>query len=339
MTDEKNVMARAIPWDLHRLPDFDYSKFIRVADTGDGKKDVVMSMEGRKTWFRLACPSGALVLNALRVADTMAIFEARVFADANDRNPLASFTATQKADKGTGEAYIRAAQDTALEGALKSAGFCLQISVLADVAKGGRTAAQPSPADNAGQSAEAAKAQPIPLQQADAPEQKAGNDVPPPVEKTAQQPDVAPRPDPVSPQPHAPQPDAAPAPVSQNAAPVVDINTRQPVAADTNAVVTPPAPAPAPTPAPEAPAEQAGPAPVTYTADMTVEEITGRMTLEQARAIKVQEGTCKGWTLEQVAKDRPPSLKWLKFAAPFADNVLKAAAAIVLNDLELKQAG
>ena len=72
---------------------------------------------------------------------------------------------------------------------------------------------------------------------------------------------------------------------------------------------------------------------------MTVEEITQRMTLEQAKAIKVQDGTCKGWTLEQVARDRPPSLKWLRHAAPFADNVLKAAADIVLNDLELKVAG
>ena len=80
-------------------------------------------------------------------------------------------------------------------------------------------------------------------------------------------------------------------------------------------------------------------APVTYTADMAVEEICRHMTLEQAKQIKVQDGTCKGWTLEQVARDRPPSLKWLKFTAPFADNVLKAAATIVLADLELKKAG
>ena len=57
------------------------------------------------------------------------------------------------------------------------------------------------------------------------------------------------------------------------------------------------------------------------------------------KAVKVPGGTCKGWTLEQVARDRPPSLKWLRYTAPFADNVLKAAADIVLNDLELKMAG
>ena len=78
---------------------------------------------------------------------------------------------------------------------------------------------------------------------------------------------------------------------------------------------------------------------MTYTPDMTVDEITQRMTLEQAQALKVLDGTCKGWTLAQVAKDRPTSLRWLQSVCPFADNELKAAATIVLNDLELKKAG
>ena len=88
MTDEKNTAVGSIPWDLGRLPDFDYVKFGQVVDKENGRKDLVLSLEGRKTWFRLACPSGGLVLNALRVTDAMAIFEARVFADTGDRNPL-----------------------------------------------------------------------------------------------------------------------------------------------------------------------------------------------------------------------------------------------------------
>ena len=241
-----------------------------------------MTLEGTKRWFRLACPNGALVLNALRVTDAMAIFEARVFADANDRNPLASFTATQKADKAKGDAYIRAAQDAALEEALKNAGFCLQISTLARVARD----AQPAQANDAGQPSETpketAKPSPAPAQ-ADAPRQEIMGNAPAP--KPAA--DSAPRPAPVGPPPHA---------------------------------------------APR-------PAPVTYTADMTVDEITARMTLEQAQSLVVKDGTCKGWTLAQVAKDRPTSLRWLQGVCPFADNELKAAATIVLNDLELKMAG
>ena len=112
----------------------------------------------------------------------------------------------------------------------------------------------------------------------------------------------------------------------------------QPAAETGPAPETPPVPhaAPAAAPAQEAPP---APAPVTYTPDMTVEEITQRMTLEQAQNLKVLDGTCKGWTLAQVAKDRPTSLRWLQSVCPFADNELKAAATIVLNDLELKKAG
>ena len=104
---------------------------------------------------------------------------------------------------------------------------------------------------------------------------------------------------------------------------------------------TPPAShaAPAAAPAPEAAAGEPKPAPVTYTPDMPVEEICQRMTLEQAQNLKVLDGTCKGWTLAQVAKDRPTSLRWLQSVCPFADNELKAAATIVLNDLQMKLAG
>ena len=383
MTNEKN-MTSSIPWDLNRLRGFDFMKFTQMKDIGEGKKDLFMSLEGQKTWFRLACPNGGLVLNALRVTDAMAIFEARVFADANDRNPLASSTATKKADKATGDAYIRAAQDAALGEALKSAGFCLQVSVLAHIARDARSAqveggvqpaeapeevSKPSPAPaqtdapklKEGQQPVTAVSQPkseadtTPVQ--GAPEQKAGDNSPPPVDKanTPPKPDTAPRPAPVDPQPHAavapqpnasveprpapvaPQTHAAPAPEVRDAAPVVDINTRQPVATgDTGQPAAETQPAAGSTPASETPAQSA---PVTYTADMTVEEITRRMTLEQAQTITVPGGTCKGWTLEQVARDRPPSLKWLRYTAPFADNVLKAAATIVLNDLELKMAG
>lgn len=249
MTNEKN-MTSSIPWDLNRLRGFDFMKFTQTKDIGEGKKDLFMSLEGQKTWFRLACPNGGLVLNALRVTDAMAIFEARVFADANDRNPLASSTATKKADKATGDAYIRAAQDAALGEALKSAGFCLQVSVLAHIARDARSAqveggvqpaeapeevSKPSPAPaqtdapklKEGQQPVTAVSQPksvadtTPVQ--GAPEQKAGDNSPPPVDKanTPPKPDTAPRPAPVDPQPHAavaPQPNASveprPAPVA-----------------------------------------------------------------------------------------------------------------------------
>lgn len=374
MTDEKNMTTGSpyAPWDLRRLPNFDFSEYLRAVEKPDGKGQTAeMTLEGTKRWFRLACPNGGLVLNPLRVADTMAIFEARVFADAGDRNPLASFIATQRADKAKGEAYILAAQDAALEGALRSSGFSLEVSLLARTVGSSAAAAQPSQTDGGEQPVETPEPSPAPAQ-TDAPVQQTAGSTAPTADKAAQQPkpadDTAPRPAPVGPPPHAaprpapvgPQPHAAPAPGKERPAPaVVNIgDARQTVAAENKpdgqvGTNTPPAPetgpapetppashaAPAAAPVPEAAAEEPKPAPATYTPDMSVEEITQRMTLEQAQNVKVLDGTCKGWTLAQVAKDRPTSLRWLQSVCPFADNELKAAAAIVLNDLELRKAG
>lgn len=51
-----------------------------------------------------------------------------------------------------------------------------------------------------------------------------------------------------------------------------------------------------------------------YTADMDVSEITQRMTVDEAKAVVVQIGTCRGWTLEQVAQRRPASLNGISTA-------------------------
>ena len=354
MTDEKNTTTGSpyAPWDLRRLPNFDFSEYLRKVEKPDGKGQTAeMSLEGTKRWFRLACPNGGLVLNPLRVADTMAIFEARVFADAGDRNPLASFTATQRADKTKGEAYIRAAQDAALEGALRASGFCLEVSLLARTVGISAAVAQPIQTDGGEQPAETPEPSPVPAQ-TDAPVQQTADSAPP-VDKAAQSSkpaaDAAPRPTPVGPPPHAaprpapvdPQPHAAPPPGKEKPAPtVVNIgDVRQAAAAENKPdgqVERDTQPVAEAGLAPEAPP---APAPATYTPDMPVEEITERMTLEQARNVKVLDGTCKGWTLAQVAKDRPTSLRWLQSVCPFADNELKAAATIVLNDLELRKAG
>lgn len=347
MTDEKNMATDShyVPWDLRRLPNFDFSEYLHKIEKPDGKGQTAeKTLEGTKRWFRLACPNGALVLNALRVTDAMAIFEARVFADSNDRNPLASFTATQKADKAKGDAYIRAAQDAALDGALRASGFSLEVSLLARTVETPAAAAQSSQTDGGEQPTEKPEPALAPAQ-ADAPRQEIMGNAPAP--KPAA--DSAPHPAPVGPPPHAaprpapvgPQPHAAPAPKKEeSASTVVDIgDARQAAVAenkpDGQAEIGTQPVADA-VPAPEAPPV---PAPVTYTADMTVDEITARMTLEQAQSLVVKDGTCKGWTLAQVAKDRPTSLRWLQGVCPFADNELKAAATIVLNDLELKMAG
>lgn len=95
-----------------------------------------------------------------------------------------------------------------------------------------------------------------------------------------------------------------------------------------------------------APIAQTVPAPVTgqaakeakpYTETTPVEEILQSMTLEDAKKVIVPTGTCRGWTLDEVAQRRRPSLRfYLSEGYQGRDNILRAAARLVLDDLEKK---
>lgn len=75
----------------------------------------------------------------------------------------------------------------------------------------------------------------------------------------------------------------------------------------------------------------AGDKPLSYSEDMSVEEICALMTLEEARNIVVPLGTCKGWTLGQVYDSRRGSLKWYLVGCQNASNLLKAGASLLLK--------
>ena len=266
----------------------------------------------------------------------------RLFADTADRNPLASFTAIRKADKSTGGQYIHAAQEDALNEALENAGFSLR---LFELAQAGQTqAGQEAPAPDTAPPVEEAQPTAAPEQAVQpAPEHKPPMTAP----KQAVRPTQADQSPATTPGQTAqtgredkpaqrseqtkPAAESVPSQAAEKKTPastVVDIATGQPVAAVQ--------PVESSQSGQTSGGETSSP---TDSADMTVEEICQVMTLEQARAVVVKDGTCKGWTLEQVARDRPASLKWLRFACPFGDNPLKAAAQLVLDDLELKAAG
>ena len=84
--------------------------------------------------------------------------------------------------------------------------------------------------------------------------------------------------------------------------------------------------------------EQEPPA-AAYTQSTPVEEIRRQMTYEQAQNVIVDCGTCKGWTLAQVADRRPASLRWYVKGYQGENNILRAAAAIIWDSLQEKQAG
>ena len=70
-----------------------------------------------------------------------------------------------------------------------------------------------------------------------------------------------------------------------------------------------------------------------YTKDMPVETICSMMSYEEAGNVIVPVGTCKGWTLSQVADRRAASLKWYINGYSGDDNILRAAATIMQENL------
>lgn len=74
-----------------------------------------------------------------------------------------------------------------------------------------------------------------------------------------------------------------------------------------------------------------------YTETTPVDQILQFMTLEDAKKVIVPTGTCRGWTLDEVAQRRRPSLRfYLSEGYQGKDNILRAAARLVLDDLEKK---
>lgn len=63
-------------------------------------------------------PHGQLKLNALRITEKMAIFEAKVYRDREDAEPLSSYVANCTLDATPGGLYVEAAQEEALDTAL-----------------------------------------------------------------------------------------------------------------------------------------------------------------------------------------------------------------------------
>jgi len=74
-----------------------------------------------------------------------------------------------------------------------------------------------------------------------------------------------------------------------------------------------------------------------YTEETPVEEILQFMTLKDAKKVVVSAGTCRGQTIAEVAQRRPFSLKfYLSEAYQGRDNILRAAARLMLDNLEKK---
>lgn len=294
---------------LNHVPGFDPLKFLRRTTSRKTGEDVMrLDLRYKKLWFRLACPTGRLKLNALRITEKMATFEAKVYRDREDAEPLSSYVANCTLDATPGGLYVEAAQEEALDTALSNAGFGIQfvdvgseseeygsevpVGAKAEISKPVQTKAEVAkPVQKQAESVKSAKADPLDAIMAD--------DMPVPEQTTAE---VVEKPKTVVPESVQPV-QTLPEP-TQN---VIVLEQEPPVAA--------------------------------YTQSTPVEEICRQMTCEQAQNVIVDCGTCKGWTLAQVADRRPASLRWYVKGYQGENNILRAAAAIIWDSLQEKQAG
>lgn len=300
---------------LNHVPGFDPLKFLRRTISRKTGEDVMrLDLRYKKLWFRLACPTGRLKLNALRITEKMAIFEAKVYRDREDAEPLSSYVANCTLDATPGGLYVEAAQEEALDTALSNAGFGIQF---ADVGSESEEYGSEVPV---GAKAEIAKPVQVKTELAE-PAQKQ-----PEVVKTVQEEPIKAN-DPLDAimADDMPVPEQVTAEVVEKPKTVVleSVQPAQTPAEPTQNVIV---------------LEQEPPA-AAYTQSSPVEKIRRQMTYEQAQNVIVDCGTCKGWTLAQVADRRPASLRWYVKGYQGENNILRAAAAIIWDSLQEKQAG
>lgn len=309
---------------LNHVPGFDPLKFLRRTTSRKTGEDVMrLDLRYKKLWFRLACPTGRLNLNALRITEKMAIFEAKVYRDREDAEPLSSYVANCTLDATPGGLYVEAAQEEALDTALSNAGFGIQF---ADVSSESEEYGSEVPV---GAKVEIEK--PVQVKTETSKPTQTTVEVAKPVQKQPEAVDASPQ-EPVKADPlDAIMADDMPVPEQVTAEVVEKPKTVVPESVQ-------PAQTPAEPPQNVIVLEQEPPA-AAYTQSSPVEEIRQQMTYEQAQNVIVDCGTCKGWTLAQVADRRAASLRWYVKGYQGENNILRAAAAIIWDSLQEKQAG
>ena len=317
--NQSATMYESIPVvsELNKVQGFDPLKFLRKTSKGESKLD----LKYKKLWFRLKYPNGRIKLSALKITDQLAIIEARVYFDKNDTQPKSSFIAQRDASSTPGGLYIETAQHAAIDQALSDAGFGVQFTA-SSPSESGETVAkvvkeQPATADtpvNEEKTAVSAESVAVVVEEtvANATEEN------PAVQTVAAEPTVTAETAQAQPEVVA----EASAEVAGNAAVTPVVET---VEESEGEEVEDEAPA-------------VGSAAPAYTSETPVEVICSMMTYEEACNVIVPTGTCKDWTLAQVADRRPASLKWYINGYTGNDNILRAAATIMQSTLELQKA-
>ena len=93
--DQPVTMYEKIPVvaELNQVPGFEPLKLLRRTISSEtGEERFKLDFPYKKLWFRLAYPKGRIRLNAIRITEQMAIYEAQIFLERTDENPIGSIT-------------------------------------------------------------------------------------------------------------------------------------------------------------------------------------------------------------------------------------------------------
>lgn len=339
-----NTMYERIPMvaELNKVAGFDPIKFARRV-IQDGAERLQLDLKYKKLWFRLKYPQGRIKVTPLKITEQLAIIEAKVFFDRKDTTPTASFIAQRYAKDTPGGLYIESAQYVAADTALDDAGFGLQFidaGALATASAKAKTDPVEKPVEAAVPPAAAPIAPAVQEQRLPQTEEPRNLRA---VPVTTAQAAVD----------HAPSSNVQE--VQAEEQPVTAVHGADTAAAEEMSEQPVQVHSAAQEAAEGAVQLQSGVATLSieeepaaedaaeaetarYTADMPVDDICALMTYEEARNIIVDVGTCKGWTLSQVAERRAASLKWYLNGYQGDNNVLKAGARLMLESLTMDRA-
>lgn len=342
--------------ELNKVPGFDPLKFLRRT-----KDTLKLDLPYQKLWFRMAHPNGRMRLTALRITEQMAIFEAKVFLDRSDAEPFSMSTAQQTTQDSRD--FVKAAQNEALSQALTDAGFGIQLisagaqaelmekSSGAAVKKAAEPPAGPAARTTPPQEPHSAPqkddtpaegkspAKPIERpQRAFEAEKAATVTTAPPEERTASE--TVEQHLPVEPERTFDTLPVGPSPKAEQSADENEQADELPVRG--NVMELPVQHTEESEPATETVQPEDGAAGAadtavdtpSYTKDTPMEDILQVMTLEQAQQVIVDDGICKGMTIAQVAEKRPVNLRYYLIPGKSKNNMVRAAAQLVLNSLQ-----
>ena len=375
MLEEKDLMIKGNEKvaQLNHVPGFDPVKLLQKSGQGrarTGDEQAQLILKYKKLWFRLAFPNGRIRLTALRLTEEIAIVQAEIFQDKTDGAPVANYIGSRSIHNTPGGLYIQAAEYEAVDNALTDAGFGIQ---LCDVCK---TWGEEAYTLAVGEPSEPAADQTGNRQEADMPaaqrpdqdvqnqagtvtehtppegvqhaahgeetEAAASNPAELPAGDNKEQPQLVNR----GQNDTAPNAPAALADQEADREAILHVQNSEPPRAAEGADGTDNTGSTAPVSDPAGAQE--------HRDEMDVQgeretEETSRntpapegvesdeLTLEEARNVIADVGSCRGKTLAQIADRRPTTLRWYFTTCPDSSERLKKAARIVFESLNLQK--